>query len=208
MVDTSYFGIIELHGARQELIRVLQRIASGAFAGAKYESGAKVARVDVYRVDAYPLSLIGPAEIIWQGAEMTQAGKDERTVWVRLHPAMFDQVWQELKIASAQPVAGGSSSSHNVAAPLHIRDLRGEVDSFELTGPTAGRVLRRVLRVCHDEDPEKRGFFEALGHMQSAGALPEGLVAGFKVYDPRLQCVPVKSGVHCLVRAHLGWDLD
>jgi ribonuclease P/MRP protein subunit POP1 len=192
VVDTSYFGIIELQGARVELLRVLQRITAGAFAGAKYESGAKSARVDVYHTDAYPLNLIGPAEVIWQPLEENKKGKgngekdaDDRRLWIRFHPSIFDQLWQELKTAAIP--RSDSSSTQRAVAQLQIRDLRGEIDSFELTGPKSGQVLKRILRVCNDETTEKKAFFDVLGHMQNAGVLAEGMVAGLKVYDPRLQ---------------------
>ena len=191
MVDTSYFGIIELQGARVELLRVLQRITAGAFAGAKYESGAKSARVDVYHTDAYPLNLIGPAEVIWQpledrkGKGNAKEAADDRRLWIRLHPSIFDPLWQELKTAAVPRT--DSSSMQRAVAQLQIRDLRGEIDSFELTGPKSGQVLKRILRVCNDETTEKKAFFDALGHMQNAGVLAEGMVVGLKVYDPRLQ---------------------
>ena len=187
VVDTSYYGIIELEGERTELLRVVQRVTAGAFAGAKFESGARTAKVDMYHTDAYPLHFVGPAEILWRPEDSTDADADRR-VWIRLHPSIFPEVWDGLKIAASPRAA--SSSSEKDAEPLRIRDLRGEIDSFELTGPLSGRVLKRVLRICHSEEDEKKASFEALGHMQSTGVLPEGMVAALKVYDPRLQYVP------------------
>ena len=189
MVDTSYYGIIELEGDRPELVRVLQRITSGAFAGSKFESGTKAARIDMYHTEAYPLHLIGPAEIIWQAPSNPNTAN--RRIWLRLHPAIFSEVWDEFKIACLVP--NTSSSTTSTAVPLQIRDLRSEIDSFELTGPLSGRVLKRILRVCHGEEAEKQGFYAALGNLRSTSALPEGLVAGLKVYDPRLQYVSASA---------------
>lgn len=35
VVDTSYFGVIELEGRKEDMVRVLERITAGRFAGSR-----------------------------------------------------------------------------------------------------------------------------------------------------------------------------
>lgn len=38
---------------------------------------------------------------------------------------------------------------------VQLRDLHGEIDSFEILGPKAARILRRILRLVKSETKEK-----------------------------------------------------
>lgn len=169
----------------------------------RYESGALYAETTLHATDQYPLGLIGPAEILWQPATSQQPatgnettiGNDRRS-WIRLHPSIFQDVWRALQVA-AQPSteaengvneAGPSQSLRNqLAAPLQIRDLRGEIDAFEIMGPLAGPVLSTILRLCRGSDIEEKRFFEALQQMQNSAELPSRSIIGLRVHDPRLQ---------------------
>lgn len=95
-----------------------------------------------YHTDAYPLHMIGPGEVLWQATEQTIV-----KVWLRLHPSIHDAVWSELKLAVVRD---------GTVEALQVRDLRGELDSFELTGPRSGQVLARVLRVVRSENAETK----------------------------------------------------
>lgn len=79
-----------------------------------------------------------------------------------------------------------------------MRDLRGELDSFELTGPQAGDILKRVLRVCRSEDEGKKQVrlpsgqrgksdWQFLRDLENPAEVSEGMIVGLQVYDPRLQ---------------------
>lgn len=86
--DTSYFGVIEVEGQREELLAVLGGLtAGGTFAGGKYESGHRSAHIDVYHPDGFPHKLIGPAEVIWRAPE---ASSTSRRLWLRVHPSIFE----------------------------------------------------------------------------------------------------------------------
>ncbi|GFZ46872.1 hypothetical protein JCM24511_04092 [Saitozyma sp. JCM 24511] len=193
ITDVSYFGTIELEGGRDGLVDLLKRVYGGAFAGTKYESGGRVSRGWMYHPDRFPEGLIGEAEILWQPSSGPDPG---RRVWIRLHPSIFSEVWDVLKLATRLQVdtseqSSGSSSTGPVPfGGLQIRDLRSELDGFEITGPLAGKALRRVLRLCRSESGVKSKFFDALGSAQSSSEMPKGLVAGLKVYDPRLHFPP------------------
>ncbi|WVW84177.1 hypothetical protein I302_106207 [Kwoniella bestiolae CBS 10118] len=180
--DTSYYGIIELEGAREEIIGVLGRLSGGKFAGSKYEDGSRVANIMLYHYDSFPTSLIGQAEVIWQ----TPSESEMKRVWLRLHPSIFNETWNALKMATSQLQQSESSSIRT----LQIRDLRGDINSIDLIGPKAGKVLRRILRLCKDEKGVKNKFFENLRDLDDPAQLTEGMVAGLKVHDPRLNFPP------------------
>lgn len=125
----------------------LSRVTAGRYSGV-HESGETKADILLYHPDTYPLGLIGPAEVIWHGEKM----------WIRVHPSIFDEAYTALKREG-------------------IRDLRGEIDSFELMGPTAGEVLQRVFRAY-------RG---SISVPANSDMLPRGAIIGATVHDPRLQ---------------------
>lgn len=104
------------------------------------------------------MGFIGPAEIIWQPS---QEGAKERTLWIRLHPAIFQEVWDVFKEAISKSSvsddfgAGPSDTGYLDNSGIQIRDLRAEIDGFEIMGPTAAKILRRVLRLCKGESGVK-----------------------------------------------------
>ncbi|WWD17028.1 hypothetical protein CI109_101465 [Kwoniella shandongensis] len=190
--DTSYYGILELEGDKDELLQMLGHVVAGKFAGSKFECGSRMASVMVYHYNAFPRGLIGPAEVLWQPQEASDANLPKR-LWLRLHPSIFNVVWDTLKLAAASQQTNGdvpSTSKATASAPIQIRDLRGDVESMEIMGPKAGKVLRRVLRLCKSESGQPRKFFELLGRLNDPAEIPEGTVVGLKVYDPRLNFPP------------------
>lgn len=118
-----------------------------------FESGARMAQGLIYPYSSFPLDLIGPVEIIWKPEA---PGDSERTIWLRLHPAIYTQVYTALTNTLSLPNFQQSASTSSVPNPLiQIRDLRSGIDGFEIIGPRAGRVLRRILRLCKSEIKEK-----------------------------------------------------
>ncbi|WVQ99709.1 hypothetical protein IAU59_006850 [Kwoniella sp. CBS 9459] len=209
--DTSYHGIVELEGKRDEILALLSRISTGSLAGTKYEDGSRVAKITLYHFDSFPTGLIGPAEVLWypsgNGPLARQPSKSEtRRLWIRIHPSIYNETWDTLKHAISQirqgPVcpsasSNSSSSSSRVAAnafsTLQIRDLREEINSLDIVGPRAGRTLRRVLRVCRSEQGMKKQFFESLRDLDDPAQLSEGMIVGLRIHDPRLNFPPPRS---------------
>lgn len=107
----------------------------------RYESGSHSAKVDIYYLDKYPLHLIGPIEIIWKSSL-----NDSRRIWLRIHPSIYNEVWDAIK--------DGMNKLSN--PQITMLDLRGDIESFEITGPRAGKVLKRILRVCRSENGVKK----------------------------------------------------
>ena len=109
----------------------------------RFETGARSVEGMLYHPDSFPLSLIGPVEILWS----PEIGSNP-TVWIRIHPSIFTEAYGALKSAIGQHV--GSSIG------VQMRDLREDIGSFELIGPQGGKLLRRVLKVCRDESATKK----------------------------------------------------
>lgn len=173
--DTSFMGIIELQGTHAQLVNLLSKMtAGGAFAGSKYDAGTRVAHTNAYHYGTFPLGMIGPMEIVWQPVE---ADDVTRRLWARLHPSIFDEVWETMTTAI--------SANEDELGSILLQDLRDSVESFEITGPLAGQILSRSLRVCNSEPSDKKRALLSLLHADPAEC-PDGLVAGVKVYDPRL----------------------
>lgn len=168
----------------------------------RFEDGARVAEVLVHQPESFPRGLIGPAEVLWQPLTQDKSPlNDARRIWIRIHSSIFEQVFSALKAVSGNILAEESLSKRGKA--LQIRDLRGELESFEIMGPKSGEVLRRVLRLCKSEKGVKSKvgqiiivtflphgytdriqFFNALG---DPAEVPSRAIVGLNVHDPRLQ---------------------
>lgn len=173
--DTSFMGTIELQGSCSQIVALLAKMtAGGTFAGSKYDSGTRIAHTNAYHYGTFPLGLIGPMDILW---DPVKPKDDSRTVWARVHPSIFDEVWETINTAI--------STTTDEFGSLLVNDLRDSLESFEITGPLAGQILSRSLRVCNSEPSEKKRALLALLHSDPAEC-PDGLVVGLQVYDPRL----------------------
>lgn len=140
----------------------------------RYELGGRAAHSILYYYDRYPSHMIGPIEIIWNPEHA-----DMRRMWIRIHPAIYNEAWDALKLGITR-ISGTSSKS------VHMRDLRGEIEAFEITGPRASMVLRRILRLAGSEKGVKAQFFDSLTSVLPS-EVPENMVVGLRVHDPRLQ---------------------
>lgn len=221
----------------------------------RYESGARLGKTTIHQYRQWPSGLIGPADVLWKPLEASrsqsqfttqvQEAEEERTVWIRVHPSMFEEVWTALTEAIKGYYEQGSSAvaasaSGSGGGRIRMKDLRGDLCAFEVMGPRAAGVLRGCLqlagRVRRDKKDEvggsegmdvdmdeeeamnepggrsvpisggadeeghgevsevvegladcKRKFWKGLKEVQSSGQLPEGMVVGLLVHDPRLR---------------------
>jgi ribonuclease P/MRP protein subunit POP1 len=130
----------------------------------------------MYQPESFPHGLIGPVQVLWKPSEMAH----RRKVWIRVHPSIFDDVLSAIQTAGNR--AAGSSKDQ---ASLEIRNIRDELECFELMGPLAGKVIQRVLRVSDGESQKKKDEFASLLGGEPAEH-PSDSVVGVTVYDPRL----------------------
>jgi ribonuclease P/MRP protein subunit POP1 len=130
------------HVARSTSSNGTESIAQTGELSAKRKEGKKANRVDKEKAPIQP-------------STMGQSGPDlERTVWVRVHPAAFDDVWGTLQAAASHAVNGASNSapgeSENEAVKL--ADLRGQLNVFEIMGPKANQVIKGALSPIGDDE--------------------------------------------------------
>ncbi|XP_064010107.1 ribonucleases P/MRP protein subunit POP1 isoform X1 [Pogoniulus pusillus] len=95
--DLSYYCCLELTGKENELLKQLSRICS-ADTGLTFEepcclSGRFEGSLDLYRADCYPEAMLGPVTFIWKPRD----GSANRQLWIWLHPALKQDILQELK---------------------------------------------------------------------------------------------------------------
>lgn len=85
---------------------------------------------------------------------MTPAPSNERTVWIRFHPAVHRQVVLALQTVASQYLAKKKAEG-NEGVQLEICDLKDQINVFEVMGPQASQVIRGALSaISGDPRPE------------------------------------------------------
>lgn len=94
---------------------------------------------------------------------------------------MIEDTLVAVRAAKAQTADGSTDDGTSLA----VRDLRHEIESFEIMGPYAGRIIKRVLSVSKTEDPQSKATVADLLGANPAEC-PENAIVGVTVNDPRL----------------------
>lgn len=93
-------------------------------------------------------------------AEPPASSADEatRTVWVRVHPAAFDDAFSALHLSASVALENIKKTLRQADPPtpakpyeVEIADLRHNFNVFEITGPKASQVLKGALSLVHNE---------------------------------------------------------
>lgn len=84
-----------------------------------------------------------------------------RTVWIRSHPAMFEQVQNALQTAIAKVLAeinhqAEPSTSAQPGETIEIRDLKDKINAFDLIGPKSTAILQGVLNPVKEDSTNSR----------------------------------------------------
>jgi hypothetical protein len=96
-----------------------------------------------YRANEYPLGLISPYYFLWCQDSLSSSTSSsngetgevkKRVLWLWFHPAAFDYALSALE------------RSRGVFDVI-VTSRKEQVQRFELSGPTAHSILRRVLKV-------------------------------------------------------------
>ncbi|EIN12776.1 POP1-domain-containing protein [Punctularia strigosozonata HHB-11173 SS5] len=124
----------------------------------------------------------------------------ERTVWIRCHPAAFEDVFRALQTSASFALETVKGATDEQGEPkkyeVEILDLRDGVNVFEIMGPKASQVLHGALTPCQTQQrPEFKKFWSSLANLQSAGSVPRGMVIGCTVEDPRLDFPPKNTKI-------------
>jgi ribonuclease P/MRP protein subunit POP1 len=179
--DTSYWSHILVRGDEELVQRVLEAVCKDAAGDKKVRLGKRSKECWAYERGGYPDKPIAPVTVIWSPAEEGE-GKGRR-VLLRIHPAGFYKVWEELLAAMR---------THNLAAgtqKVFIDDLRFELGSIQIAGPSATDALLSVLNPTNP-DGETEQVWTGLRGLTNPAALPPDVVLGFEISDPRLRFPP------------------
>ncbi|XP_075069954.1 ribonucleases P/MRP protein subunit POP1 [Mixophyes fleayi] len=100
--DQSYLCCVELMGKEEELLKALSRLCSidtgPTFAAAPCLSGKRQGSLTLYRADKYPVGALGSVTFIWKPRCVPESQCENRQLWIWLHPALKQDVLQELRL--------------------------------------------------------------------------------------------------------------
>ncbi|KAJ3162781.1 hypothetical protein HDU86_003755 [Geranomyces michiganensis] len=185
--DVSYFQVVELEGSVEALNTLLLAVTDPtlpAVASARYISGARQGYTNIHAYLQYPSAAIGPVTFLWKPAD---PGMSKRTLWIWLHPAIHNLVWNELQAALKAAIK---------YKDIKINDLKDELVRFEITGPRANAVLHEILQLSEEGEPA--GTLHTTNHklwrdiedIHTPAALTPGAVIALNVVDPRISFPP------------------
>ncbi|KAK7056731.1 Ribonucleases P/MRP protein subunit pop1 [Paramarasmius palmivorus] len=217
--DASYEALVELKGPENVLTSILNVCCDPQSRVGKLASGGITLNTHFYEPNSYPFHLMCPVTIMWEplsprdhrSSSLKQGKKKgkrkathhpqtdiplSRRVWLRFHPAVFDDVFKALQSATSNALQDLKTRGAP-PAEVEIADMRGEVSVFEIMGPKSSQVLKGALSpVMDNASDDFRKFWSSLGDLQSTGSIARNTVIGFTVYDPRLKYPPKNAKVH------------
>jgi len=192
--DMSYMSTIGLEGPVESLEKILKAVGvldPGLWEGKgeNWMAGKRSWVGWLTRETKDKHVQIGPSTVIWCSSEQdstNEAGhmskkKLLRRVFVRMHPAVFLEVWTELlRLSKLQRPA------------VHVEDLRFEIGSVSITGPGSTEALIGILHPYHQADAQESHAkaFSYLAGVTNPGSLPANSVLAFSIMDPRLRYPP------------------
>jgi len=168
--DASYFATLFLHGTETAIRKLLAMVIEpGSPASAKrYSSGKRSCETLLYHRDAFPTGMIGPGLVLWR-AQVEGAAQ----VMVRVHPAMAQEVWEELHECAGI-----------VGEGVSIEDARFEIGAIDLFGPIATEALFAILKVGKGASSK---IWNQLRGLSGPTNLPLGAVLDLDLCDPRIE---------------------
>jgi len=184
--DASYLSTIGLEGEDASIVGLLQslRFAVGnkeepwqdGGRAKKWRSGTRSWDGWLYEREAKPPRKIAHVTVVWcvPGQLLST-----RKVFVRVHPSAFLAVWNEI-IRNAK-----------VQKPsVLVQDLRYEIGSIEMVGPSAAETLTSILIPSPMTDAagdSPQALWGRLASVTDVASLPAGALLAFDIIDPRLR---------------------
>ncbi|KAI9654311.1 MAG: hypothetical protein M1831_005476 [Alyxoria varia] len=195
--DMSYIATIGLRGTDTSMQRLFD--ALGVFTPGnapanmkRWKSGKRIWHGWLFERDKGSANCIAPASILLGKCRLdhdaSSVSSDEKFVsnvprkaLVRVHPSAFLQVWNKIlefaKLQKPQVVA---------------EDLRFEIGSIKLAGPSSCEALVQVLKPVESVEGQAptsnmtTHHLKILGSITNVAVLPKGAVITTDVVDPRL----------------------
>jgi ribonuclease P/MRP protein subunit POP1 len=130
----------------------------------------------------------------------------KRTVFIRIHPSGFVQLWKLLlQLSKVQKPS------------VTVHDLRYEIGSLELMGPNSTESLVNILRPMvgskeSQKTPSADAAWDSLALITNPSFLPKNILIAFDAVDPRLRdagCIkPNPNGMPQAIDVCSQWPLD
>ncbi|KAK6368035.1 Ribonucleases P/MRP protein subunit pop1 [Exophiala oligosperma] len=122
------------------------------------------------------------------GGSMGQTNRKSKLdhhILMRLHPAAFHQLWEELlKVAKMQK------------PQVLVEDLRFEIGSIDVQGPGSTEALLGVLRPFVGTENQAASTWKSLAGLNNPASLPQNAALSFDVIDPRLNYPPKRTQIN------------
>jgi ribonuclease P/MRP protein subunit POP1 len=184
--DTSFMSTVSLEGREDSIAKLLRSLGVGKGGqdeiwgepGVRWRRGTRTWHGSLHGRDSYPLHPIGPATVIWSATPPVSIDTEKlpkRTVFIRVHPSGFAQLWKILLQLGRVQKPG-----------VIVCDLRYEIGSLELTGPNSTEALVRVLRPVDASDAQIARLWDLLALLTNPSFLPKNVLLAFDAIDPRL----------------------
>ena len=173
--DESYFSEILVRGTEAVLEELVGKLTGGVEVGRKVREGKRCWTGLVYEDEGFPTKPIAPVVLIW---DPSTPGLVTRQFLLRVHPAAFKHLWDTLQLLTIPTTPKAT-----------LTDLRYEIGSISITGPTSTDALLSIFRPVDPSDPTFRLFANLTG-LSSPSALPPPTLLSLPTTDPRLHFPP------------------
>ncbi|KAL2890991.1 Ribonucleases P/MRP protein subunit pop1 [Ceratocystis lukuohia] len=188
--DMSYISTIGLYGRFAGVERVLKKLGlctQGLWGdkGRRWRAGVRSwsGMLSKEESDHGSRAEICPGIVIWNpvATSDSQANQQDAQVFIRVHPAAFFEVFETLLTYTKMETP-----------KVYIEDLRFEIGSIDITGPSSIEALLSVIKPYHTEDTTTKhaSTFMNLCGLTNPSTLPTGAILGFDMVDPRLHYPP------------------
>lgn len=184
--DASYMSTIGLEGREAGIVQLLQSLHFAADSSEdpwqdsgrakKWRLGTRSWDGWVFESQEKPARKIARVTVVWCVSKQPMS---TRQVFVRVHPSAFIALWNHVtRIAMIQKPF------------LLVQDLRFEIGSIEMVGPSCAETLTSILIPSPTQEKKADGSPEELWHRLSSvtnvASLPAGALLAFDIMDPRL----------------------
>lgn len=189
--DMSYMSTISLEGPEVSIVGILSGLHFAVEdaedpwqergRAKKWRHGTRTWEGWICKREANPFVKIARVTVIWC---VQETGSKKRKAFIRVHPAAFLQVWNEVvRIAKVQKQA------------VTVQDLRFEIGSIEIMGPATAEALCSILSptAAENSSDSPQSIWPTLASITDAASLPAGALLAFNVSDPRLRDPPATS---------------
>ena len=200
--DISYMSTISLAGSQAGLLEVLKDLGVGLdepprfwnWEAKRWINGCRSWDGWLYHPGSMQRNSIASVKIVWTAlshqnesvdghtaASTTPSAMSKRKAIIRIHPSAFLELWEVLL-----PLAKAKKPS------VAVEDLRFEIGSIELVGPSSTEALVGVLKpspIVSDASRDMQdtsNFWSQLFPITDPASLPANAVINMEISDPRL----------------------